>query len=92
MKLRFPIWLAALPMVLAVACIPISLSSHVTEPRKKVVCVAHYTPVLPNTAVGADSCGNRWLMQDGRCWYYMRDQGVVVEIHCPAAGDTTYAE
>jgi hypothetical protein len=58
----------------------------------RVVCTAHYTPVLPNVAVGADSCGNRWLWQDGHCWYFVREQGIVVEIECPAEGDTTYAE
>lgn len=67
------------------------LSGDDDQPTK-VVCTAHYTPVLPNVAVGADSCGNRWLWQDGRCWYYLPKDGIVVEIECPAEGDTTYAE
>lgn len=92
--MKFPIWLAALPMMLAVSCLPFTLIRDVVDPPPpaKVVCTAHYTLVLPNTAVGTDSCGNRWLWQDGRCWYYLPKDGIVVEITCPAEGDTTYSE
>jgi len=85
---------AVLMAAMTTSCALTSLVRDAVEPKPpaKVVCTAHYTVVLPNAAVGTDSCGNRWLWQDGHCWYFVPDQGIVIEIECPAEGDTTYAE
>ena len=83
--------LAALAVVLlaAAGCAPLRAILPAPEPDR-IVCVAHYRPLVPGTDLGQDGCGNAWVRnQDGRCWF-MPEPGIVVEVQCPAEGDTLY--
>ena len=89
-KMRSFVVLAVLLASLA-GCAATKLLSGGPAVPEKSVCIARYEQVVPGIDVGRDGCGNRWLRQAGRCLYFISDQGVVVEITCPAEGDTTYA-
>ena len=71
-------------------CALTNLLTKVPAAPVKSVCIAHYESVVPGIDVGHDGCGNRWVRKDGRCGYFIREQGIVTEIICPAEGDTIY--
>lgn len=69
-----------------------------SEPPASAPCVVQYHKVHPQAYLGEDGCGNRWLLVPGdsdstvRCLYWNEAEGILMEIPCPAQGDTLGAE
>jgi len=61
-------------------------------------CVVRYSQIHPQAYLGEDGCGNRWLLVPGdtdstvKCLYWQAADGVLLEIPCPAEGDTLGVE
>jgi len=61
-------------------------------------CVVRYTRILPDMYLGEDGCDHRWIavpadsLGTPKCLYWSEEDGVLMEIPCPAPGDTLGAE
>ena len=68
-----------------------ALTGEVDMPEVPPVhCIVSYAPsVNPEWILGSDGCGNSWgkRVDDGTCWYEP-SPGLVLQLDCPAEGDT----
>ena len=66
------------------------IGNTVPDPPE-VYAIATYTPLVPGADLGMDGLGNYWIrhsMPDTLCEIISFDGQTMIEIRCPAEGDT----
>lgn len=57
--------------------------------EEPVYCVATYIKLASGNYMGLDRCGNTWIRTpEGECWMLVDSLGGLVQINCPAEGET----
>ena len=89
MSTRTVLGLIGLPLLTATGCSTLwgLMGEPALSSTTPTACIVRYSPLTPLTEVGYDDCGNFWVRRDGQC-YILADSTSMIEIECPAEGDT----